>query len=178
LLNERCQRLRHVCVPWIPTRRAELSPVSQRASPGRLARKSFTARCAKGKISPGFDRRKVQTLTPRMPKLRFASNNLPRADKLVDADIQELRGDRVAKRSLPRAEVIVFSGSSGNVVAPTRNHVKVTMVEVRLAPNATLEQELPAQYNGFAVVLEGGGFHGCKHHTRSQRPGRLACARE
>jgi hypothetical protein len=86
--------------------------------------------------------------------------NLPRADKRVDADFQELSGDRVARRSLPGADVIVFSGSSGNVTAPTRNHAKVTLVEVRLAPNATFEQELPPDYNGFAVVLEGAGFVG------------------
>jgi redox-sensitive bicupin YhaK (pirin superfamily) len=98
--------------------------------------------------------------------------NLPRADKLVDADIQELKGDRVAKRSLPGAEVIVFSGSSGNIVTPTRNHAKVTMVEVRLAPNATFEQELPAGYNGFAVVLEGVGFMGAT--TTPVRSGQVA----
>lgn len=98
--------------------------------------------------------------------------NLPRADKLVDADLQELKADRVAKRSLPGAEVIVFSGSSGNVVAPTRNHAKVTMVEIRLTPNASFDQDLPAEYNGFAVILEGAGFIGAD--TTPVRSGQVA----
>ncbi|WP_084384992.1 pirin family protein [Novosphingobium naphthalenivorans] len=86
--------------------------------------------------------------------------NLPRASKLVDASYQELRGAHAPRRSLPGGEAIVFSGTSGNVVAPTRNHAEVTMVEVRLAPHATFEQELPADYNCFVVILEGAGFLG------------------
>lgn len=86
--------------------------------------------------------------------------NLPRADKLVPASFQELTRDRVLRRSLPGVEVIIFSGSSGDVTAPTRNHAKVTMVEARLEPHAVFEQELPAGYNGFSIILEGAGFMG------------------
>lgn len=34
------------------------------------------------------------------------------------------------------------------------------MVEIRLQPGAQVEQDLPAGYNGFVVVLEGGGAIG------------------
>ncbi|HEV2641817.1 MAG TPA: pirin-like C-terminal cupin domain-containing protein, partial [Candidatus Elarobacter sp.] len=36
----------------------------------------------------------------------------------------------------------------------------VTMVEIRLQPGATVEQDLPAGYNGFVVVIEGSGMIG------------------
>ncbi|MBJ9974216.1 pirin family protein [Pseudomonas sp. S75] len=86
--------------------------------------------------------------------------NLPRTDKLIPASFQELKDDRVLRRKLPGAEILVFSGASGEHVSPTRNHAKVTMVEVRLEPHSLIEQELPADYNGVVVVLEGEGFIG------------------
>lgn len=81
--------------------------------------------------------------------------NLPRADKLVPARFQELRAADLPVRREPGAEIRVFSGASGSATAPMRNYTPVTMVEVRLEPHARVEQELPAGYNGFVVVLEG-----------------------
>jgi redox-sensitive bicupin YhaK (pirin superfamily) len=86
--------------------------------------------------------------------------NLPRADKLVPARFQELRADAVPVRREPGAEVRVFSGASAGVTAPTRNYAPVTMVEIRLQPGARVEQDLPADYNGFIVMLEGRGTIG------------------
>src|SRR5262249_41244366 len=86
--------------------------------------------------------------------------NMPRAAKMVDANFQELNRDRAPKRKLPGVEGIVFSGSSGNVVAPTRNHAKIAIVEVRLERGAAFEQELLADYSGFVVMLEGAGLIG------------------
>ena len=54
----------------------------------------------------------------------------------------------------------MFSGSSGPVVAVTKNHVPVTMVDVRLEPHARFEQKLPAGFNAFVAALEGGGTVG------------------
>jgi redox-sensitive bicupin YhaK (pirin superfamily) len=86
--------------------------------------------------------------------------NLPQRDKLVEAGYQELTAARTRKRTLPGVEAIVFSGASGDVAAPTRNHARVTMVEVRLEPHSAFEQELPAEYNAFVVVLDGEGLVG------------------
>lgn len=83
--------------------------------------------------------------------------NLPRAQKNVKANFQEMKFVNTPRRNLPGVEVIVFSGGSGDVESPIRNHAKVTMVEVRLEPNAVFSQELPANYNGFVVVLSGAG---------------------
>jgi redox-sensitive bicupin YhaK (pirin superfamily) len=101
--------------------------------------------------------------------------NLPRADKLVEASYQDLTDGRTPKRKLPGAEAIVFSGASGEVAAPTRNHAKITMVEVRLEPQSSFEQELPADYNGFVVVLEGEGVIGAQ--STRLREGQVAWLR-
>jgi len=86
--------------------------------------------------------------------------NLPRASKLVPARYQELRVADVPRRHVPGGEIRVFSGASGGVTAPTRNYAAVTMVEVRLEPGATVEQDLPPDHNAFIVVVDGAGVLG------------------
>ncbi len=51
----------------------------------------------------------------------------------------------------------VYSGRSGDACAPERSHghVPTTIVDINLDPDATIEQELPASYNGFVYVLDG-----------------------
>ena len=98
--------------------------------------------------------------------------NLPRAHKLVPAQHQTLRADQAPVRREPGAELRVFSGASGSVRATTRNFAPVTMVEVRLEPNATIVQDLPAGYNAFVVVLEGHGTMGSS--SAAVRTGQVA----
>ena len=86
--------------------------------------------------------------------------NLPAASKRLPANFQELRAADLPVRREPGAEIRVFSGSSGTVTAPTTNHAAVTMVEARLEPGASIEQDLPADYTAFVVVLEGSGSIG------------------
>jgi redox-sensitive bicupin YhaK (pirin superfamily) len=86
--------------------------------------------------------------------------NLPASDKMTAPRYQELVAKEMPVRREPGAEVRVFSGSSGKVSAPTKNHVPVTMVEFRLDPKAVIRQDLPADYNAFLVVLEGDGAIG------------------
>jgi len=86
--------------------------------------------------------------------------NLPAADKMTEPRYQDLVAGEMPVRREPGAEVIVFSGSSSGVVAPTRNFVPVTMVELRLQPGAAIRQDLPADYNALVVILEGNGAIG------------------
>ena len=81
--------------------------------------------------------------------------NLPKADKLVPAHYQDILGEQAPKRREPGVEVRVFSGASGEVESPTGNHASVTMLEIVMDPNAHFQQQLPADYNGFVVVLTG-----------------------
>jgi redox-sensitive bicupin YhaK (pirin superfamily) len=52
-------------------------------------------------------------------------------------------------------EARVYSGTSGAVHAASYPHLPLTMVDVRLAPDAVFDQELPASYGGFLYPLEG-----------------------
>jgi redox-sensitive bicupin YhaK (pirin superfamily) len=80
---------------------------------------------------------------------------LPKADKLVPTHYQTIAGSDAPVRHEPGASLKVFSGTSGSVTSPTTNHVPVTMVELLLEPNVEITQGLPADYNGFVVLLEG-----------------------
>ncbi|MCL6454703.1 MAG: pirin family protein [Alicyclobacillus sp.] len=86
--------------------------------------------------------------------------NLPRASKFTEPRYQNLRGADMPVRREPGAEIRVFSGSSGGVQAPTKNHVPVTMVEINLQAGATVLQDLPGDFNGFVYVLAGRGRFG------------------
>jgi redox-sensitive bicupin YhaK (pirin superfamily) len=88
--------------------------------------------------------------------------NLPAADKMVAPRYQDLRGNEMPVRREPGAELRVFSGSSGDVVASTANYAPVTMVEIRLDTNAMISQNLPADYNTFVVVISGSGTLGAE----------------
>src|SRR5580658_6015066 len=81
--------------------------------------------------------------------------NLPAVDKMVEPRAQNLVAADLPVRREPGARIRVFSGKSGDAVAPTRNHAPVTMLEIQLEAGANVRQELPADYNAFLVVLEG-----------------------
>jgi redox-sensitive bicupin YhaK (pirin superfamily) len=94
--------------------------------------------------------------------------NLPRAEKMTEPRYQNLRAADMPVREVPGGAVRVFSGSSGGVTAPTRNHVPVTMVDIQLAPGAAVTQDLPGDYNGFLYVLQGSGVFGA-NDTEAQK---------
>ena len=64
------------------------------------------------------------------------------------------RADTLVVRA-PGVEARLYSGASGALRSPTRNHVPVTLLDVALAPGASFRQELPGAYNGFVYVVEG-----------------------
>ncbi len=80
---------------------------------------------------------------------------LPKAQRWAPPAYQDIRYETLPVRREPGVEVRVYSGSSGGVQSPTRNHVPVTLAEFRLEAGATVTQELPSSHNGFFYVLEG-----------------------
>ena len=68
---------------------------------------------------------------------------------------KHLARDQAPVRREPGVEARVYSGRSGDVESPSYLHLPMTLVDVRLAPNAVFEQELPSSYNGFLYPLEG-----------------------
>ena len=81
--------------------------------------------------------------------------NLPAKDKLVRAHYQDLLAASLPTRREPGAEIKVFSGTSGSLNAATTNHAPVTMVQIDLKANISVDLALPAGYNGFVLVMEG-----------------------
>jgi quercetin 2,3-dioxygenase len=80
---------------------------------------------------------------------------LPEDQRRSAPRVQRLRERAMPVRSEPGAEARVYSGKSGDVAAPTANAAPVTLVDLALQPDASFEQDLPASYNGFIIVIEG-----------------------
>ena len=80
---------------------------------------------------------------------------LPRSSRWASPRFEYVPRETSPVRREPGVEVRVYSGSSGDARATTHNFVPVTLVDIRLDPEARFEQELPDSYNGFIYVLEG-----------------------
>lgn len=82
---------------------------------------------------------------------------IPGDERWSEPHLETVARELAPVRRTDGVEVRVYSGSSGDAHAPERSHghVPTTIVDIRLDAGATLEQDLPASYNGFAYVLEG-----------------------
>jgi hypothetical protein len=80
---------------------------------------------------------------------------LPRSSRWVAPRFEYVPRESAPVRAQPGVEVRVYSGSSGDAHATTHNFVPVTLLDIRLDPEARFEQDLPDSYNGFIYVLEG-----------------------
>ncbi len=80
---------------------------------------------------------------------------LPKADRWTEPGFQTIHTDAVPVRRENGAEVRIYSGGSGSLRSKTRNHVPVTIMEITLEPNASIDQEIPSSYNGFVFTLRG-----------------------
>jgi len=82
---------------------------------------------------------------------------IPAEERWAEPHLETVSNETAPVRREAGAAVRVYSGSSGDARAPARSHghVPTTIVDVALEPGATLEQELPASYNGFVYVLDG-----------------------
>jgi len=82
---------------------------------------------------------------------------IPATERWSEPHLETISGETVPVRREAGVEVRVLSGRSGSVHAPERSHghVPTTILDVRLDAGATLEQDLPASYNGFVYVLDG-----------------------
>ena len=80
---------------------------------------------------------------------------LPESQRHIAPRVQLLARDQMPVRHEPGVEARLYSGRTGEIVAPTVNEVPITLLDVRLQPRATFEQQLPSSYHGFLLVLEG-----------------------
>ncbi|WP_280382070.1 pirin family protein [Nocardia wallacei] len=86
--------------------------------------------------------------------------NLPAADKFAEPSSRDLRGTDMPVRTENGALVRVFAGRSGDIAGPHTGRVPVTLVEARIEPGHTLNQDIPAGQRGFAYLLDGSGRFG------------------
>jgi redox-sensitive bicupin YhaK (pirin superfamily) len=80
---------------------------------------------------------------------------MPAAVRNAQPRVQRILRESVPVRYEPGARAVVYSGTSGNMESPTLNHVPVTLLDIVLESGALLNQNLPAAYNGFLLVLDG-----------------------
>jgi len=80
---------------------------------------------------------------------------LPRSSRWSAPRFEYISRDSAPVRTEPGVEARVYSGSSGAARATTHNYVPVTLIDIRLQPGATFEQEILNSYNGFIYVLQG-----------------------
>ena len=80
---------------------------------------------------------------------------LPKRDRWTTPGFQNIHSEVIPIRREEGVEIRVYSGASGGHHAPTRNHAPVTLIESRLNPAASFDQDLPLSYNGFIFVVDG-----------------------
>jgi redox-sensitive bicupin YhaK (pirin superfamily) len=80
---------------------------------------------------------------------------LPKDRRWTTPGFQTIHTDAVPVRREPGVEVRIYSGESGGIRSTTQNQVPVTMAEITMAPNASVDQEIPTSYNGFALLIRG-----------------------
>ena len=80
---------------------------------------------------------------------------LPSAARWSAPTFRHVPRQEVPVRQETGIEARVYAGASGIIQAPSYLHLPMTMVDIRLAPKASLEQDVPASYNGFLYPLQG-----------------------
>jgi len=80
---------------------------------------------------------------------------LPKHQRWTTPAFQDIHTDAVPVRREPGVMVRIYSGASGGYTSTTRNHVPVTMAEMRFEAGASIDQDLPLSFNGFVFVVEG-----------------------
>jgi redox-sensitive bicupin YhaK (pirin superfamily) len=80
---------------------------------------------------------------------------LPHGRRWTAPGFQDVRLDSLPIRREPGVAVRLYSGRSGALVSPTQNHVPVTLADFLLEAGSSVDQELPASYNGLLYLLDG-----------------------
>ena len=81
---------------------------------------------------------------------------LPKADRWAPPRSTVIRSADVPTRREAGATVRVYSGASGDATSSTPNYVPVLLLSISLDANATFTQQVPREFNGFALVIDGG----------------------
>lgn len=80
---------------------------------------------------------------------------LPKAQRWTTPAFQDIHAADVVTRREPGVAMRIYSGASGGYRSATRNHVPVSLIEVAMQPNASVDHDLPLSFNGFVFVIDG-----------------------
>ena len=80
---------------------------------------------------------------------------LSKAERGAAPRFEIIRKDDALVRREAGVTARLYSGSTGQLRSPTRNHVPVTLLDLEFEPASSFEQALPSPYNGFVYVLRG-----------------------
>ena len=80
---------------------------------------------------------------------------LPKDRRWTTPAFQDIHTDAIPVRREPGVEVRLYSGVSGTLQSPVRNQVPVTIAEMTMDAGASVDQDIPASYNGFVFVIRG-----------------------
>lgn len=80
---------------------------------------------------------------------------LPKSERWTRPGVQVIRLGSIPVRREVGVEVRLYSGTSGEHHSKTRNHVPVTLADIRVEASRAFEQEVPTSYNGFLYVISG-----------------------
>jgi redox-sensitive bicupin YhaK (pirin superfamily) len=80
---------------------------------------------------------------------------LPHGRRWTAPGFHDVHLDSLPIRREPGVVVRLYSGRSGTLVSPTQNHVPVTLADFLLEVGCSVDQELPASYNGLLYLLDG-----------------------
>lgn len=95
--------------------------------------------------------------------------NLPRQDKMMEPRYQEVPSSQIPVAEEKNIKVRVIAGKSLGKQAVIDTRIPIMYLHVMLKQGARFEQEVPADYNVFAYVVEGWGvFGGGKKAGRGQ----------
>ncbi len=80
---------------------------------------------------------------------------LSRAERDADPRFEVIKREGLPTLRGAGVEARLYSGRAGSLESPTKNHVPVTLIDVRLEHRARFRQALPETYHGFVYALEG-----------------------
>jgi redox-sensitive bicupin YhaK (pirin superfamily) len=80
---------------------------------------------------------------------------LPKDRRWTTPAFQDIHTDAIPVRREPGVQIRIYSGASGPLRSPARNQVPVTIAEITMDAEASVDQDIPASYNGFVFVIRG-----------------------
>ncbi|MBO9202183.1 MULTISPECIES: pirin family protein [Niastella] len=82
--------------------------------------------------------------------------NLPREHRQAMPRLQDLPLAHVPVVNDKATQIKLYSGSLAGVTSPIQNYVPLIIADVTVAPGASSVQKIPASYNTFLYILQGG----------------------